>query len=200
MRMPERILSLLSLALALPAMLGAQAVLTANYDNFRTNANLAETTLTPGNVGPNSFGKLFTLSVDGQIYAQPLYMPALTVGGVSHNVIFVATMHNSVYAFDADAPAAPLWTINVGPSIPSSFSYTPDQAYTDIQPEVGILGTPVIDSSTGTMYFVAATLATAGKGQAAPLYTLHAVDVTTGAERFGAPVRSEERRVGKECR
>src|SRR6185312_8406861 len=102
--MPQRILTFLGLSLSLPAILGAQSVLTANYDNARTNANLSETILTPGNVGPNSFGKLFALSVDGQIYAQPLYMPALSIGGSSHNVVFVATMHNSVYAFDADTP------------------------------------------------------------------------------------------------
>lgn len=186
--MPERILSLLSLALALPAMLGAQAVLTANYDNFRTNANLSETILTPGNVGPNSFGKLFTISVDGQIYAQPLYMPALSIGGSNHNVLFVATLHNSIYAFDADTPATPLWTINLGPSIPSSTFDIPDQPYTDVQPEIGILGTPVIDPSTGTLYAVAGTLNSAGNGTTAPVYSLHALDVRTGAERFGAPV------------
>lgn len=186
--MPQRFLSSVCLALALPAIVGAQAVLTANYDNSRTGANLSETILTPGNVGPNSFRKLFALSVDGQIYGQPLYMPALSIGGVSHNVVFVVTMHNSVYAFDADNAAAPLWTVNLGPSIPSSTFDLPDQPYTDIQPEIGILGTPVIDSSTGTLYLVAGTLAAVANGQSAPLYALHALDVTSGAERFGAPV------------
>lgn len=186
--MLRRFLSSVWLVLSAPAILGAQSVLTANYDNSRTNANLSETTLTPGNVGPNSFGRLFALSVDGQIYAQPLYMAGLSVGGATHNVVFVVTMHNSVYAFDADAPAAPLWTVNLGPSIPSTTFDIPDQPYTDIQPEIGILGTPVIDSSTGTLYVVAGTLASAGKGGTAPQYSLHALDVRSGAERFGAPV------------
>jgi uncharacterized protein (TIGR03437 family) len=185
--MPHRFLSSAVVVLSLPVMVNAQSVLTANYDNARTNANLSETILTPGNVGPNSFGKLFALSVDGQIYAQPLYMSGLFVGGATHNVVFVATMHNSVYAFDADAPAAPLWTANLGPSIPSSTFDVPDQPYTDIQPEIGILGTPVIDASTGTLYVVAGTLASAGGGKTAPLYSLHALDATSGAERFGAP-------------
>jgi uncharacterized protein (TIGR03437 family) len=185
--MPQRILRFFWLGLSLPAILGAQAVLTANYDNARTNANLSETILTPGNVGPNSFGKLFALSVDGQIYAQPLYMPALTIGGAAHNVVFVATMRNSVYAFDADTPAAPLWTVNLGPSIPSSTFDIPDVPYRDIQPEIGILGTPVIDASTGTLYVVAGTLASVGE-KSVPQYSLHALDVTNGEERFGAPV------------
>src|SRR6185312_1857116 len=185
--MPQRILTWLGLLLSLPAMLGAQAVLTANYDNSRTNANLAETILTPGNVGPNSFGKLFALSVDGQIYAQPLYMPTLSIAGSNHNVVFVATMRNSVYAFDADTPAAPLWTVNLGPSIPSSTFDIPDLPYMDIRPEIGILGTPVIDPSTGTLYVVAGTLASFGD-KSVPQYSLHALDVTNGAERFGAPV------------
>jgi uncharacterized protein (TIGR03437 family) len=185
--MPQRILTFLGLSLSLPAILGAQSVLTANYDNARTNANLAETILTPGNVGPNSFGKLFALSVDGQIYAQPLYMPTLSIAGSNHNVVFVATMRNSVYAFDADTPAAPLWTVNLGPSIPSSTFDIPDLPYMDIRPEIGILGTPVIDPSTGTLYVVAGTLASFGD-KSVPQYSLHALDVTNGAERFGAPV------------
>src|SRR5581483_10751845 len=81
-----------------------------------------------------------------------------------------------------------LWTVNLGPSIPSSTFDIPDQPYTDIQPEIGILSTPVIDSGTGTLYLVAGTLDTSGKGTSAPLYSLHALDVTSGAERFGAPV------------
>ena len=185
--MPQRILTFFCFCLSLPAILGAQAVLTANYDNARTNANLSETSLTPGNVGPNSFGKLFALSVDGQIYAQPLYMPALSIAGGTHNVVFVTTMRNSVYAFDADTPAAPLWTVNLGPSIPSSTFDIPDLPYTDIRPEIGILGTPVIDPSTGTLYVVAGTLASVGD-ESAPQYSLHALDVASGAERFGAPV------------
>jgi uncharacterized protein (TIGR03437 family) len=177
------------LAMVLPFTAASQSVLTANYDNARTNSNLAETLLTPGNVGPGTFAKLFALSVDGQIYTQPLFMSGLTIGGATHNVVFVATMHNSVYAFDADGPATPLWTVNLGPSIPASTFDLPGEPYADIEKEIGILGTPVIDPSTGTLYVVAGTLESAGNGSSAVLYRMHALDVTTGAERFGAPVK-----------
>jgi uncharacterized protein (TIGR03437 family) len=180
--------SSICLALVLPFTAAAQSVLTANYDNARTNSNLAETILTPGNVGPGAFGKLFALSVDGQIYAQPLFMPSLSVGGATHKLVFVATMHNSVYAFDADGPATPLWTVTLGPSIPASTFDLPGEPYADVENEIGILGTPVIDASTGTLYAVAGTFESAGNGNSAVLYRLHALDVTTGAERFGAPI------------
>ena len=161
----------------------AQNVLTGNYTNSRTNANLAETTLTPVTVGPDSFGKLFSLAVDGQIYAQPLYMQKVTVSGAVHNVLFVATMHNTVYAFDADTASTPLWSVNLGTSVPTS-KYTSDTgAYTDITLENGILGTPVIDASTGTLYAVAATYESSKF-----IYRLHALDTGTGKEKFGAPV------------
>src|SRR5271169_1131967 len=91
-------------------------VLTANYDNNRTNANLGEFVLNKSNVNPTQFGKLFSLAVDGQVYAQPLYMRGVNVAGGARNVLYVATMNNSVYAFDADATAstAPIWTRNLG--------------------------------------------------------------------------------------
>ena len=156
--------------------------LTGGYDNSRTSANLSETILTPANVKPGSFGRIFSLAVDGQIYAQPMYLPNLTIGDGVHNVIFAATMHNTVYAFDADVPALPLWSVNLGPAVPTS-NYTSNTGdYYDIAPENGILGTPVIDSSTGTLYAVAASLENGSY-----FYRLHALDVTTGAERFGAP-------------
>ena len=86
------------------------AVLTYHNDNARTGQNLQESVLTPANVNAVQFGKLFSLPVDGYIYAQPLYMADLNIGGQLHNVAFVATEHDSVYAFDADNPgAAPLW-------------------------------------------------------------------------------------------
>lgn len=169
-------------AFVLPVTAAPPSVLTSNYDSGRTNANLSETILTPGNVGPNTFRQLFTLAVDGQIYAQPLYMPGVSIGGATHNVVFVATMHNSIYAFDADAAALPLWTVNLGPSIPSSTFNPANSTYTDIQPEIGILGTPVIDAATGTLYAVAGTFE-----HGSVIYRLHALNVTTGAERFGAP-------------
>jgi len=164
------------------AVAQGQSVLTGNYTNSRTNANLSETALTPVTVGPGSFGKLFSLAVDGQIYAQPLYMPNVTVSGKTHNVVFVATMHNTVYAFDADTASTALWSVNLGTPVPTS-KYTSDTGtYTDITPENGILGTPVIDPSTGTLYAVAATLESGSY-----FYRLHALDIGTGKEKFGSP-------------
>src|SRR5712692_2734511 len=101
---------LLAPAVLVPPRARAQ-VLTSQYDNARTGANLHETTLTPLNVNANQFGKLFALRVEGAIYAQPLYLPRLDIPGKgTHNVVFVATEHDSVYAFDADGRSAgPLW-------------------------------------------------------------------------------------------
>ncbi len=161
---------------------GAQVnVLTANYDNARTSANLNESTLNTGNVTLSRFGKVFSRQVDGQIYAQPLYASSLNMPGKGiRNVVFVATMHDSVYAFDADSPweYAPLWQVSLGTSVPSG-----EYNFTDIQPEVGILGTPVIDAATNTLYAVANTVTT-GAFQ----YSLHALDLFDGHEKFGAPV------------
>jgi len=162
----------------------AQDVLTGGYDVARTNADLNETILTPETVNAAQFGRLFLLPADGQLYAQPLYQRNVTIAGHGvHNVVFIATAHNSVYAYDADTPAPPLWTVNLGPAVPST-SYDSDVgAYTDITPEIGIIGTPVIDPATGTLYVVAATVENHSY-----LYRLHALDTGSGAERFGAPV------------
>jgi hypothetical protein len=166
--------------------------LTGGNDNYRTNANLNETILTPSSVKSASFGQLFSLSVDGQIYAQPLYQQNLTMAdGSLHNVVFIATMHNSVYAFDADLPSTPLWTVNLGPSVPSANYTSIDGDYNDILPENGILSTPVIDPNTGTLYAVAATLENGNY-----LYRLHALDTGSGTEKFGAPVVIKARVTG----
>src|ERR1700733_10300402 len=104
---------LMAFAAAVP---GARAqgvnVLTRNYNNERTGANLSETTLTTANVGSGQFGKLFMLPVDDEVWAAPLYMSDLQIAGGTHNVVYVATMNNSVYAFDADTLGAPLWSKN----------------------------------------------------------------------------------------
>jgi uncharacterized protein (TIGR03437 family) len=161
-----------------------QDVLTGNYDNGRTNANLNETILTPATVQPSQFGKLFALPVDGQIYAQPLYKQNVAVAANgTHNVIFVATQHNSVFAYDADTPGPPLWSQNLGPPVPSSAFDTADEPYTDVTPEIGILGAPVIDASSGTLYVVAMTME-----NGTVYHRLHALDIGSGAEKFGAPV------------
>ncbi len=151
-------------------------VTTYHYDTSRTGANLSETVLTTSNVNVSTFGKLFSLSVDGQIYAQPLYIPNLNIPqkGV-HNVVFVATEHNSVYAFDADAQGSPLWQVNFGPSMP----YTVCCAPRDLFPEIGITSTPVIDLNSGLLYVVAESYESG-----VTFFRLHALDITTGNDKL----------------
>lgn len=157
-------------------------VLTANYDNGRTNSNTQETILTPSNVNTATFGKLGTFPVDGQIYAQPLYAGSVPVAGVTRNVVYVATMHNSVYAIDADAPQSdtPLWQVNLGPSVPSTLF-----DFDDIAPEIGILSTPVIDLSRQVIYVVSDTLDSATQS---PVFQLHALSLANGLEVMNGPV------------
>src|SRR6201997_4872313 len=174
---------------------GAQvSILTQHNDNGRSGQNLEETTLNTSNVNQNSFGKLFWRTVDGFIYAQPLYLPGLTIQGATHNVVFVATGHNSVYAFDADNPnqPAPLWQVNLGTPVPSqdiciiSGDTNPaDCPYYDISPEIGITSTPVIDPVAGIIYVVNRTKNTSNN-----TYHdyIHALNLTTGAEELGGPV------------
>ncbi|MBS1859396.1 MAG: hypothetical protein JST11_28740 [Acidobacteria bacterium] len=161
-------------------------ILTANGNNERTNANLQETSLSPATVTPSTFGKLGSYPVDGQVYAQPLYAAGIRIGGAARNVLYIATMHNTVYAFDAGAfvsPASspvPLWSVNLGPPVPAEVLYgTP---YGDISDRVGILATPAIDPALGVLYAVAETLV-----NGAPAFTLHALDLATGAERLNGP-------------
>ena len=161
---------------------------TSMYNNQRTSVNANESVLTPANVSPTTFGKVFSQAVDGQIYAQPLYLSNVAIGGAAHNVVYVATQHDSVYAFDADsntgANAQPLWhTSFLSPgvtSVPSSAT-----GCNDITPENGIIGTPAIDLATGTLYVVAETLENNGANF---VKKLHALDVATGAEKPGSPV------------
>jgi hypothetical protein len=159
------------------------SILTQHYDNGRNGQNTSETLLTTANVNATNFGKLFTLPVDGYVYAQPLYVPNVAVSGKgTHNVVYVATEHDSLYAFDADTGGAPLWQIsfivNGGSTVPNGNVSTGD-----IVPEIGITGTPVIDSTTNTLYVVSKTL----EG-ATYFLRLHAIDITSGAEKFGGPV------------
>src|SRR3984957_6539563 len=169
---------LASISVASPA-LGQVSVLTGQYDNARTTANLNETILNTSNVNVNQFGLLYSRSLDGSLYAQPLYVPSVVIPGQgTHNVIYLATLHNTVVAFDADTPsqAAPLWQVNLGPSRPCCFGGF-------ITPEMGILSTPVIDTSTSTLYVVAATLQNGSYS-----HWLHALNITNGQEKFGGPV------------
>lgn len=167
-------------------------VLTSQYDNARSGANTSETTLTPANVNSRQFGKIFSLHVDGDVYAQPLYVPNLSIPGKeTHNVLYVATEHDSVYAFDADGrEAEPLWHVNFLKS-GTGVSTVParDANCPFISPEIGITPTPVIDGKTGTLYVLARTKESAGLLKE-PRYAhrLHALAITTGAEKFGGPV------------
>ncbi len=149
-----------------------QGVLTGQYNVNRNSANTQETVLTPSNVAPGAFGLLFTDPVDGNIFAQPLYVPNLSVNGAVHNVVFVATTHNSVYAFDADAPQSPLWHASLG--TPATIG----------QSKFGILSTPVVDLGLNAIFVVAC----AGSG-GAPVYTLYALNLVTGTTIAQIPVQ-----------
>jgi uncharacterized protein (TIGR03437 family) len=172
----------------------AQVSITTYRNNLaRSGENLNEIVLTPANVNAAQFGKIFSHSVDGQIYAQPLYLPAVKIPGRGiHNVVFVATEHNSVYAFDADSAVGPnsdpLWQVSLTDPKTQETVVTPAEVMNcfTITPELGITGTPVIDPSTNTLYVVAMT-----KRDYLQFHRLHAIDVTTGAERAGSPIMIE---------
>lgn len=164
---------------------------TQHNDNMRTGANLKETVLNTKNVNVQQFGKLFTRFVEGQVYAQPLYLSHLDIPGQGiHNVVFVATEHNDVYAFDADDPkqSAPLWHVNLGPPALTpndDFGNNPLYGrYHDLFPLIGITSTPVIDFATQTMYVCAFNKI----GYKHYIFRLHALDYRTGQERPGSPV------------
>jgi hypothetical protein len=162
------------------------AVTTFKNDNERDGDFSNETTLNESNVNVNQFGKRVQYSVDGQVYAEPLFLPNLSVNGATHNVVFVATENDSVYAFDADATSAvaPLWKVSLLPGGATAVSNNVSGCG-DLTPVIGITGTPVIDSSTGTMFVV--SYDTEGGNQ---VYRLHALNVLTGADKWPAIVLS----------
>jgi hypothetical protein len=172
------------------------SVLTQHNDNSRTGADLNETTLNIQNVNTNQFGLLFTRAVDDQIYAQPLVMTNVNLGAKgTHNLVIVATVNDTVYAFDADnaSVTAPYWTnrfINP-PNIVAPRNTDMTGAcggnYKDFSGNMGIVGAPVIDPTTGTLYLVARTKEISGT-TTNYLQRLHALDITTGAERPNSPV------------
>ena len=177
------------LALLIPRLATAQVSVTTWHDDLaRSGANTHETELTPATVNKAKFGKLCSYTVDGQVYAEPLYVPGLQIGTQKHDVVFVATEHDSVYAFDASCnQPAPLWqTSFLGPNIttmPCTMDSQPQCDVTVMSPEHGISPTPVIDATRGTIYVAAQSVESGAYTQ-----KLHALDILTGAEEAGSPV------------
>jgi hypothetical protein len=163
-------------------------VFTYHNDLSRTGANVKEYALTSATVAGATFGKQFSCSLDAAIYAQPLWVANLSISGAKHNVVFVATQHDTVYAFDADSNANPcvaLWQAslidtNHGGVSGETWVSSSDVSCSDLAPDIGIVGTPVIDSSSNTMYVVSKSK----NSSAVPFnQRLHALDITTGMER-----------------
>ncbi len=175
--------------LASCAIVAAQvAVTTYHNDNYRSGTNAQETILTPSNVNVRSFGKRLTLPVQGYVYAQPLYVPGVVISGKAHNVVYVATEHDQVYAFDANS-GQQLWQVNFLASSNALSIVTPvssnDVNCGDLVPEVGITGTPAIDVSANRLYVVAKTKVYDVRSRTTTFYqTLHVLDIRTGFETF----------------
>ena len=164
---------------------GQVNVLTQHNDNGRTGANLNETTLNTANVNVRQFGKLFSRTVDGYIYAQPLYASQINIPGRGlRNVVLVATERNNIYAFDADdaSATAPFWAVNLGTPVPGEDI---SLAYSDLVPEIGITGTPVIDINSQTIYVVAKSKDLNDNSYHQKLYAL---DLATGKQKFGGSI------------
>ena len=176
------------------------SVLTQHNDNSRTGLNASETILTTTNVNVSTFGKLFVQPVDGLVVAQPLYVPGVSIPGLGkHNVVYAVTQHDSVYAFDADTNtgtnASPLWNIsflNAAAGITTVPIAEQGCGATTQFTEIGILPTPVIDPTSGTMYVEAKT-----KENGAYVHRLHALDIATGQEKFGGPTVIAASVIGK---
>jgi hypothetical protein len=169
-----------------PYTWGQTKVTTWHYNNARTSTNTTEKILTPSNVNVKTFGKLFTQPVDGFVVGQPLYLPEVNIPNRGlHNVVFVATMNDTVYAFDADSgTTSVLWKRSLLPSgataVPVSVQgCSRTTAFT----QIGIVSTPVIDTASNTMYVV-----TSSYENLKVVHRLHALDVTTGVSRTGSPV------------
>src|SRR5512146_3228020 len=187
-RAPKKVLALavlfLGFILGRCHGLAAQDVLTYHNDNARTGQNLQETILTPANVNPSTFGKLFVIPVDGKVDAQPLYVSRVSIPGKSsHNALYVVTEHDSVYALDADDGHA-LWRVS---ALKPGETPSDDRGCMQVTPEIGITATPVIDRSIGphgTLYLIAMSKNASGQY----FQRLHALDLATGEEVFGGPV------------
>ena len=179
---------LTGLILFCASLMSAQVtVATYQYDTNRSGTNTHETILTPSNVTVSQFGRLAVFPVQGYVYAQPLYVPNLTIGSTSHNVLFVATEHDQVYAFDVNS-GQQLWHTNflasAGPLLDISTVSSNDVNCTDLVPEIGITGTPVIDTTTNTIYVMVETKEYNVQTRTTTFYhRLHALDITTGRDK-----------------
>src|SRR6516162_8060102 len=179
--LPLRIALFVALFTAIPCF--TQDVLTYHNNNARTGLNNKETILTTSNVNSATFGKLFTLPADGLVDAEPLYLSAVSIGGVAHNLVIVASEHGSVYAYDADT-GANLWNIT---TLKSGEITSDNRGCSQVSPEIGVTSTPVIlrpKTGNPVIYAVAMSKDSSGKYH----QRLHALDVTTGAELHGGPV------------
>jgi hypothetical protein len=160
---------------------GVVSVLTYHNDLSRSGLNNSETILTTANVNTSQFGKRASFQVDGEVYAQPLYVPNLNIAGGTHKVVFVATEHDSVYAFDGSGRSTqPFWHATL---LDSGATPVPGKDPLGIQPEIGITGTPVIDAGSSTLYVVSVEELPSGRRQ----IQLHALDLASGAEKLGGP-------------
>jgi hypothetical protein len=181
--------AVLVFGLALHPVRAQVSVTTSRNDNMRDGQNLGETILNPANVNVGQFGRLFSQTVDGYVYAQPLYVPNVNIPGLgTHNVLYVATEHDSVYAFDADnntgMNASPLWHASfINPAHGITTVSSGDVSCGDLIPEIGITSTPVIDTTAGTMFLV-----TKIKDNGKFAHVLHAISITTGQDIPGSPV------------
>src|ERR1700733_8659168 len=179
-----RLFRLILIGSALVSTVCAQDVLTYHDNNARTGLNSSETTLTLANVNSSTFGKLFILTVDGLVDAEPLYLSAVPISGSgTHNLLIVATENDSVYSFDADTGAV-IWHIS---TLGSGETASDDRNCSQVTPEIGITSTPVIRrpaGSNGVIYVVAMSKNSSGTY----FQRLHALDATTGKEMYKGPV------------
>src|SRR5437763_248877 len=175
-----------SAAVTVMAITAGQAVVTRHYDNARTGANLNETVLTPANVNSTNFGKKFSMTIDGNSYGQPLYVPNVAIPNKgTHNVIYVATENDSVYAFDADGlTTTPLWKRNLtNPAAGVTTIPCAEVSGCGVAANIGITATPVVDTSRGTIFVEART-----KENGAYIHRVHALSLATGASKVPSAV------------
>src|ERR1700728_3801353 len=176
---------IIGVALLMSLSVRAQVnVTTWHNDLSRSGVNPQETILTTANVNSTEFGRLFSIPVDGQVYAHPLILSGVSVGGGIHNVVYVATEHDSVYAIDAESGATYAQVSLIpagGTTVNSNSDLMPSCG--NISPEIGITGTPVIDPTSNTLYVVAKS-----KVNGSIVQFLHALDTVTLGEKAGSPV------------